>query len=315
MRYFLQQLIKFGTIGLILTSSVAFWPGVLGGYLAYKAVDVFAGLINVIHNRRMSAKANISDEEKQRLIRVHKENTNKQFFNVRENRWNLRDLPFDFFPSEKISGRETYFTVAGVENVVKGRVLDNRGRKVAFSIEFDSADKAQKMSEYIADDDENGGLSVQMIDDVYPHLFDWLSLLDMNVLIVLALMFIVAGFNMISGLLIILFQNISTIGLLKSLGMTTSGVCRIFLCKAGLIVLKGMVIGNLIAISLLEIQERFQMLELSQENYFTDHVPVCIDPAKTISMNIIAFAVMMLIMMIPSGFISRISPANTVKAE
>lgn len=151
MRHFLQQLIKFGTIGLILTSSVAFWPGVLGGYLAYKAVDAFAGLINVIHNRRMSAKANISDEEKQRLIKVHQENTNKQFFNVRENRWNLRDLPFDFFPSEKISGRETYFTVAGVENVVKGRVLDNRGRKVAFSIEFDSADKAQKMSEYIAE--------------------------------------------------------------------------------------------------------------------------------------------------------------------
>ena len=151
MRYFLQQLIKFGAIGLILTSSVAFWPGVLGGYLAYKAVDVVAGLVNVIHNRRMSAKANISDEEKQRLIKVHKENTNKQFFNVRENRWNLRDLPFDFFPSEKISGRETYFTVAGVENVVKGKVLDNRGRKVAFSIEFDSADKAQRMSEYIAE--------------------------------------------------------------------------------------------------------------------------------------------------------------------
>ncbi|MBQ0007089.1 MAG: ABC transporter permease, partial [Alistipes sp.] len=83
-----------------------------------------------------------------------------------------------------------------------------------------------------SDSEQDSSVTVVSIDQIYSSLFDWLGLLNMNVLIILILMTAVAGFNMISGLLIILFRNISAIGLFKSLGMRTSVVCRIFLWKA-----------------------------------------------------------------------------------
>ena len=96
---------------------------------------------------------------------------------------------------------------------------------------------------------------VRRIDEIYPGLFDWLALLDLNVLVVMALMMAVAGFNMISGLLIILFERISMIGLLKSLGMRTYNICKVFIYRGGAIVLKGMLWGNVAAILLLAVQK------------------------------------------------------------
>ena len=84
---------------------------------------------------------------------------------------------------------------------------------------------------------------VRQISEIYPGLFDWLALLDLNVLVVMILMMAVAGFNMISSLLIILFERISMIGLLKSLGMRTVSICKVFIYRGGAIVLRGMVWG------------------------------------------------------------------------
>ena len=149
----------------------------------------------------------------------------------------------------------------------------------------------------------------------YPQLFDWLNLIDFNVLFILALMTIVAGFNMISGLLIMLFENISTIGLLKSLGMTDRSISKVFLSSSAVLVLKGMAAGNLLAILFCIVQSTTHLLRLNPENYFVSFVPVNLDFGTILCADILSFFVIMLLLLIPCIFISKVDPAETVRVR
>lgn len=180
-----------------------------------------------------------------------------------------------------------------------------------------SADKiCREIEEIILDrpwDDDS--VIASQIRYIYPHIFDWLDLLNMNVLIILILMIVVAGFNMISGLLIILFEKTSMIGLLKALGMKTRDICRVFIYRGSFIVIKGMVIGNVIAIILSILQGVFHIIPLDPANYFVDHVPVYVNVPKIVILNVASFALMILIMIIPSFFIARVQPERTIKVS
>lgn len=149
----------------------------------------------------------------------------------------------------------------------------------------------------------------------YPQIFDWLNLLDFNVVFILVLMTIVAGFNMISGLLIMLFENISTIGLLKTLGMTDRAIAKVFLTSAAVLTAKGMAIGNTLAIIFCVIQSSTHLLRLDPENYFISFVPVHPDLGLILIADIVAFAVIMLLLLIPCLFISKVDPADTVRVR
>lgn len=149
----------------------------------------------------------------------------------------------------------------------------------------------------------------------YPQLFDWLNLLDFNVLFVLVLMMIVAGFNMISGLLITLFENISTIGIFKAMGMKNRQIAGIFLTSSATTIFKGMSIGNIVACVLCLIEDRFHLLKLDAANYFVSFVPVNLDIVSVLTVDVISFALIMLLLLIPCAFISRIDPAKTVRVR
>ena len=139
--------------------------------------------------------------------------------------------------------------------------------------------------------------------------------LDFNVLFILILMTIVAGFNMISGLLIMLFENISTIGLLKALGMTDRSISKVFLSSAAVLVLKGMVVGNAIAFAFCLLQSKTHFLKLNPENYFVSYVPIKIDAGSVLLADILSFTVIMLLLLIPTLFISKVDPAQTVRMK
>ena len=163
-------------------------------------------------------------------------------------------------------------------------------------------------------DDSDNRVATSVISR-YPQLFDWLTLIDFNVLFILILMTIVAGFNMISGLLIMLFRNISTIGTLKSLGMTDKSIAKVFLKVASVIVLKGLVIGNLAALLLCGIQKWTHVLKLNPENYFVPFVPVHLNLPAVLAADVLSFLVIMLLLLIPCMFIARVDPAQTVRAQ
>lgn len=170
-----------------------------------------------------------------------------------------------------------------------------------------------RMNTYASEEDDT--LVATSSVSRYPQLFDWLGLIDFNVFFILMLMTVVAGFNMISGLLIMLFENISTIGLLKSLGMTDRAIAKVFLSSSAVLVLKGMAIGNAIAFLICIIQDTTHLLRLDPENYFVSSVPVNLDFSAILIADAAAFIVIMLLLLIPSLFISRVDPAETVRVR
>ena len=149
----------------------------------------------------------------------------------------------------------------------------------------------------------------------YAQIFDWLDLLDFNVLVILILMIVVAGVNMISGLLIVLFRNIATIGTLKTLGMGDRAIGKVFLRVAAGVVLKGMLIGNALGLLFCFVQQGTHLLKLDPSNYFVSYVPVHVDVPWILAADLVAFAAIMLLLLIPTLFIARVDPAQTVKAE
>lgn len=150
---------------------------------------------------------------------------------------------------------------------------------------------------------------------LYPQIFDWLNLMDFNVFFILVLMTIVAGFNMISGLLIMLFENISTIGLLKTLGMTDRAIAKVFLSSSAVLAIKGMAIGNALAIIFCILQSSTHVLKLDPVNYFVSYVPVHLDFGLILTADVISFVAIMLLLLIPCIFISKVDPAETVRVR
>ena len=146
-------------------------------------------------------------------------------------------------------------------------------------------------------------------------IFSWLDLLDLNAVLILVLMTIVAGFNMISGLLIMLFRNISTIGLLKALGMKDKKISEVFLRVASNVVLKGMFIGNLTGFGICAIQSTTHLLKLNPENYFLSYVPVQLNVPLILAADLLAYLLIMALLLIPALFVSRVDPAKTVRAQ
>lgn len=149
----------------------------------------------------------------------------------------------------------------------------------------------------------------------YPQIFDWFGVIDFNAIFVLVLMIAVAGVNMITGLLIMLFENISTIGLLKSIGMRNWAIVRVFLVNAMGIVFRGMLIGNVIAFIFCFVQDKTHLISLDPVNYFVSYVPVHIDPVAILLADAVAFASIMILLLIPSLFVLRVDPSKTVKMD
>lgn len=153
------------------------------------------------------------------------------------------------------------------------------------------------------------------IKRIYANLFDWLAVLDLNVVMILTLMILVAGFNMISALLIILFGKMKMIGLLKAMGMTDRRVSGVFLRLAARVVGKGMLWGNVLSIGICLIEKWTHFFKLDPANYFVSYVPVRFDLANIAILEAVAAAAIMLILCSSSVFIAKISPATTLKAS
>ena len=166
-----------------------------------------------------------------------------------------------------------------------------------------------------SDDPEESGLYISSSEDRYPQIFDWLGLLDMNVVVILILMTVVAGFNMVSGLLIMLLRNISTIGTLKTLGMSDAAVGRLFVRIGGQAVLKGMLWGNALALLFCLVQGTTHLIPLDPVNYFVSWVPVKVNLPWILLADAAAFAGILLLVWLASRMVVSVDPAKTVKAD
>ena len=120
---------------------------------------------------------------------------------------------------------------------------------------------------------------------------------------------------MMSGLLITLFENISTIGVFKAMGMTDKAISKVFLASSAATVFKGMIVGNALALAFCLLQDKLHLLKLDPANYFVSFVPVNPEMLSILAVDVISFGVIMLILLIPTMFISKVDPADTVKVR
>lgn len=157
--------------------------------------------------------------------------------------------------------------------------------------------------------------SSETIQESNPQIFSWLDLLDLNVWIILALMLCVAGFTMISGLLIIILERTNMIGVLKALGAKNKTIRKTFLWFAVFIIGKGMIIGNIIGLGLVLIQKFTGLVTLDPSTYYVKTVPVEINILLIVLLNVATLLISIFVLIAPSFLISRIHPAKSMRYE
>ena len=153
------------------------------------------------------------------------------------------------------------------------------------------------------------------IKELNPQIFQWLDLMDLNVWIILALMLIVAGGTMISGLLIIILERTSMIGILKALGARNKTIRHTFMWFAVFIIGKGMLIGNILSLGLLALQQAFGIIKLDAQTYYVSTVPVEINALYIVALNVATLLISVFMLVAPSYLISHIHPAKSMRYE
>ena len=153
------------------------------------------------------------------------------------------------------------------------------------------------------------------IKELNPQIFQWLDLMDLTVWIILALMLIVAGVTMISGLLIIILERTSMIGILKALGARNKTIRHTFMWFAVFIIGKGMLIGNVLSLGLLALQQAFGIIKLDAQTYYVSTVPVEINALYIVALNVATLLISVFMLVAPSYLISHIHPAKSMRYE
>jgi len=163
--------------------------------------------------------------------------------------------------------------------------------------------------------EEEAKFKVTNIRTKYPQIFDWLNFQDINVIIIILLMLIVAGFNMISGLLILILEKTNMIGILKALGSEDRTIRRVFIFQAAYLIGKGLLWGNIIGIGLAFFQLKTGLITLDPGSYYIKTVPVNLQFSHILLLNAGTMAVIIIMLLVPSQLISRITPVKAIRYD
>lgn len=179
----------------------------------------------------------------------------------------------------------------------------------------DLPELASRVREQVGFDflDDGSRLKVETITDKNSQIFDWLKLQDMNVVVLVILMVVVAGFNMISGLLILILERTNMIGILKALGTHNASVRKIFMYQSAYLTLVGLAWGNLFGLGICLAQKHLNLIPLDPGSYYLDTVPINLNLIHILLLNLGTMAITFLFLLIPSMIISRISPDKSIR--
>ncbi len=161
----------------------------------------------------------------------------------------------------------------------------------------------------------NSTLDTKTIIEKFPAIFEWLHLFDFNIITILIIMIIVATINMVVALLVLILERTQMIGILKALGSNNWSVRKIFLYNASYLILRGLFFGNLIGIGLILIQKFTGIIKLPPENYFVNTAPVNLDFRYLLLLNLGTIFICMLVLLIPSYIITKITPVKAIKFQ
>jgi lipoprotein-releasing system permease protein len=163
--------------------------------------------------------------------------------------------------------------------------------------------------------DVSSTLNAQTISEKYPAIFEWLHLFDTNIIVIIGIMILIAGINMITALLVLILERTQMIGILKALGSSNWSIRKMFLYNAAYLVTIGLFWGNLIGIGLLLIQKYFGLIQLNPESYYVSEAPVYIGIEYILLLNMGTLALCLIMLLIPSYIVSKISPVKAIKFD
>ena len=193
-------------------------------------------------------------------------------------------------------------------------------RSTGIEIKAESIDRIEEARQAVVEqmkkisENHKEQLYIQTVDEANPALFAWLQLLDQTVWIILVLVVGIAGFTMISGLLILILEKTSHIGILKAIGAKNVSIRKIFLYYGIFIIGRGMLYGNIIGLALCYLQQQFGIIGLDPEMYYMSSVPIRFS-WSLLPMNVAMFILSVAMLVLPSMFISRIEPSKAIKFE
>ena len=238
------------------------------------------------------------------------------------------DLRMYFIIDNSTRGRK--FTISGIyetglgefdETYVFGdighiRKLNDWDNQTVSGVEIyiDSFDNLNKIAETVYHT-IGYNLNSQTIKQLYPQIFDWIEIQDVNVIIILILMALVSGITMISTLLILILERTRDIGILKALGSSNGSIRKIFIYASVYITGYGLLWGNIIALGLILLQSKTEIIPLPEESYFVSHVPVFIGLTDVLLINLATIFVCTAMMLLPSLVVKYISPVTALRYD
>ena len=212
----------------------------------------------------------------------------------------------DLFTTRKLNGTDTTDIYSGAEISVDNlELLDPIALDVAQELKFINSQIEEPQLT----------LASRTIFEAYPQIFTWLELLDINVWIILALMVCVAGFTMISGLLIIILERTQMIGILKALGARNKTIRHTFLWFSAFIIGQGLLLGDIIGIGIVFLQQQFGIVTLDPASYYVKEAPMELNVPIIVALNVATLLVSVFILIAPSYLISFIHPAKSMRYE
>lgn len=153
------------------------------------------------------------------------------------------------------------------------------------------------------------------IEQKFPNIFEWLKLLDYNIIGIIFFMILISAINMIVALLVLILERTQMIGILKALGASNWTIRKIFLYNAGYLILYGLTIGNIIGITIIYIQKYAKVVTLNPENYYVKYAPVHIDWLQILGLNVGTVLICLVVLLIPSYLITKIAPSKAIRFQ
>jgi lipoprotein-releasing system permease protein len=215
------------------------------------------------------------------------------------------------------TGLEEYdkkFIIADLSKVQE-LLLWNENQVAGYEIILDNLDNLATINEYITLEILPTRLFSETIRDKFPNIFEWLDLQDLNGGVILVLMILVALINMITSILILIIERSKMIGTLKALGMSNWNIRKIFLYYSAYIITYGLFFGNLLGLGICFIQKYTGFIKLDETNYYLSVAPVNLDALTILILNVVAFLVIVLFLILPTYIISKLNPVKILRFE
>lgn len=184
----------------------------------------------------------------------------------------------------------------------------------SFEVFIDDFTKIQEKGQEVYQE-TSSTLDTKTIEEKFYYIFEWLKLFDFNIIVILIVMIAVATINMVVALLVLILERTQMIGILKSMGANNWSIRKVFLYNAAYLILRGLFLGNSIGIGMLLLQKYFGIVKLNPESYYVTEAPVSINMGYIIALNLGTIVLCLLVLLIPSYIITKISPSKSIRFE